>query len=336
MKRVAILCVGNDCPGLNAAIRAVVVKASELGIEVLGVKDGFEGFLKDQLDVMTKTNVSGILHKGGTILGTSLLVPEDEEQMKLVQKKVEQYAITSLIILGGRLGVRAALNLSKKNVPSLLIPATIDNDLSFTDFSIGFFTAVENVKNALDVLHSTAESHHRVMIVETMGKPGGWIATVGGLTGGADYVVSSAEPFDPDDLLRKIRTRYEGHKRFSIIVVESGVRLPEDFYRNLGLSQEVPAAQAIGSFVEKNFKEFGVEWRYTNLGYLQRGGSPVAMDRLVATLMATRAVEMIKAARIYHAVGMRGLTVTEVPYSETMLNVRTVEEHLRSLVKLFY
>ncbi|WP_041078066.1 6-phosphofructokinase [Thermotoga caldifontis] len=336
MKRVAILCVGNDCPGLNAAIRAVVVKASELDIEVLGVKDGFEGFLKDQLDVMTKTNVSGILHKGGTILGTSLLVPEDEEQMKLVQKKVEQYAITSLIILGGRLGVRAALNLSKKNVPSLLIPATIDNDLSFTDFSIGFFTAVENVKNALDVLHSTAESHHRVMIVETMGKPGGWIATVGGLTGGADYVVSSAEPFDPDDLLRKIRTRYEGHKRFSIIVVESGVRLPEDFYRNLGLSQEVPAAQAIGSFVEKNFKEFGVEWRYTNLGYLQRGGSPVAMDRLVATLMATRAVEMIKAARIYHAVGMRGLTVTEVPYSETMLNVRTVEEHLRSLVKLFY
>lgn len=336
MKRVAILCVGNDCPGLNAAIRAVVVKASELDIEVLGVKDGFEGLLKDQLDVMTKANVSGILHKGGTILGTSLLVPEDEEQMRLVQKKVEQYAITSLIILGGRLGVRAALNLSKRNVPSLLIPATIDNDLSFTDFSIGFFTAVENVKNALDVLHSTAESHHRVMIVETMGKPGGWIATVGGLTGGADYVVSSAEPFDPDDLLRKIRTRYEGHKRFSIIVVESAVRLPEDFYRSLGLSQEVPAAQAIGSFVEKNFKDFSVEWRYTNLGYLQRGGSPVAMDRLIATLMATRAVEMIKAARIYHAVGMRGLTVTEVPYSETMLNVRAVEEHLRSLVKLFY
>jgi 6-phosphofructokinase 1 len=336
MKRIAILCVGNDCPGLNAAIRAVVVKSAEVGIEVLGVKDGFEGLMKDELDVLTKANVSGILHRGGTILGTSLFVPENEEQIKTVQRKVEQYSITSLLILGGRLGARAALNLAKSNVASVLVPATIDNDLAFSDFSIGFFTAVENVKNALDVLHSTAESHHRVMIVETMGRPGGWIATVGGLTGGADYVVSSAEAFDPTDLLKKIRTRYEGHKRFSIIVVESGVKLPDDFYRTLNLSPETPAAQAIGTFIERSFRELGVEWRYTNLGYLQRGGSPVSMDRLIATLMATRAVEMIKAAKVYHAVGMRGLTVTEAPYSETMLNVRAVEEHLRLLVKLFY
>ncbi|WP_448536492.1 6-phosphofructokinase [Pseudothermotoga sp.] len=336
MKRIAILCVGNDCPGLNAAIRAVVVKSSEVGIEVLGVKDGFEGLLKDELDVLTKANVSGILHRGGTILGTSLFVPENEEQIKTVQRKVEQYSITSLLILGGRLGARAALNLAKNNVASVLVPATIDNDLAFSDFSIGFFTAVENVRNALDVLHSTAESHHRVMIVETMGRPGGWIATVGGLTGGADYVVSSVEAFDAADLLKKIRTRYEGHKRFSIIVVESGVKLPDDFYRNLDLSPETPAAQAIGTFIERSFREFGVEWRYTNLGYLQRGGSPVSMDRLIATLMATRAVEMIRAAKVYHAVGMRGLTVTEAPYSETMLNVRAVEEHLRLLVKLFY
>lgn len=336
MKRIAILCVGNDCPGLNAAIRAVVVKSAEVDIEVLGVRDGFEGLMKDELDLLTKSNVSGILHKGGTILGTSLLVPESEEQITMVQKKVEQYAITTLLIMGGRLGVRSALNLAKANVPSILIPATIDNDLPFSDFSIGFFTAVENVKNALDVLHSTAESHHRVMIVETMGKPGGWIAVVGGLTGGADYVVSSVEEFDPTELLKRIRTRYEGHKRFSIIVVESGVKLPEDFYKSLNLSQEVPAAQAIGMFVEKNFRQFGVEWRYTNLGYLQRGGSPVAMDRLIATLMATRAVEMVRAAKVYHAIGMRGLTVTEAPYAETMLNVRVVEEQLRSLVKLFY
>jgi len=336
MKRIAILCVGNDCPGLNAAIRAVVVKSSEVDIEVLGVKDGFEGLMKDELDVLSKANVSGILHRGGTILGTSLLIPEDEESIKTVQRKVEQYSITSLFILGGRLGARAALNLAKNNVASILVPATIENDLAFSDFSIGFFTAVENVKNALDVLHSTAESHHRVMIVETMGRPGGWIATVGGLTGGADYVVSSAEAFDPMDLLKKIRMRYEGQKRFSIIVVESGVKLPDDFYKSLDFSPQTPAAQAIGTFIERSFREFGVEWRYTNLGYLQRGGSPVSMDRLIATLMATRAVEMIKAAKVYHAVGMRGLTVTEVPYSETMLNVRVVEEHLRLLVKLFY
>ncbi|MEN3008904.1 6-phosphofructokinase [Pseudothermotoga sp.] len=336
MKRVAVLCVGNDCPGLNAAIRAIVVKSTELGIEVLGVRDGFEGLLKDNLDVLTKMNVSGILHRGGTILGTSLLIPETEEQIKSIQRKVEQYAITSLLILGGRLGARSALNLAKYGVPSVLIPATIDNDLAFSDFSIGFFTAVENVKNALDVLHSTAESHHRVMIVETMGRPGGWIATVGGLTGGADYVVSSAEPFEPMDLLKRIKVRYEGHKKFSIIVVESGVKLPEDFYENLNLSKDTPISQAIGTFVERNFKELGVEWRYTNLGYLQRGGSPVAMDRLIATLMATRAVEMIKVAKVYHAVGMKGLTVTEAPYSETMLNIRAVEDYLKVLVKLFY
>lgn len=336
MKRVAVLCVGNDCPGLNAAIRAIVVKSAELGIETLGVRDGFEGLLRDDLDVLTKTDVSGILHRGGTILGTSLLVPENEEQINSVQKKVEQYAITSLLILGGRLGAKSALNLAKRGVPSVLIPATIDNDLAFSDFSIGFFTAVENVKNALDVLHSTAESHHRVMIVETMGKPGGWIATVGGLTGGADYIVSSAEPFEPADLLKKIKIRYEGHKKFSIIVVESGVKLSDDFYESLSLPKDTPASQAIGIFVERSFKELGIEWRYTNLGYLQRGGSPVAMDRLIATLMATRAVEMIRTAKVYHAVGMKGLTVTEVPYSETMLNIRSVEDHLKTLVKLFY
>jgi len=184
MKRVGILCVGNDSPGINAAIRSAVVKGLDLNIEVMGIKDGFEGLINDELDVLLRPDVSNILHKGGTILGTSLFVPEEKE-LEIIKQKVEQYSISTLILLGGRIAAKAALNLMKKDIPSILIPATIDNDLPFSDFSIGFFTAVQHVTNALDILHSTAEAHHRVMIVETMGKPSGWIATVGGLAAGA-------------------------------------------------------------------------------------------------------------------------------------------------------
>ncbi|HOJ87794.1 MAG TPA: 6-phosphofructokinase [Pseudothermotoga sp.] len=336
MKRIAVLCVGNDCPGLNAAIRAVVMKGSEIGIEILGVKDGFEGLFTDKIDVLTKSSVSGILHRGGTILGTSLFAPQEPEDLQKVAKKLEQYSITSFLILGGRLGVKAALKLAKENIPSILVPATIDNDLPFTDFSIGFFTAIEHVREALDMLHATAESHHRVMIVETMGKPGGWIAVTGGLAGGADYVITNAESVDQEDLLNKIRSRYESQKRFSIVVVESGTILPEQIYQITGTDERTPAAQVIGAFIERELKDIGIEWRYTNLGYLQRGGTPVCMDRIIATQMSTRAVEMVKSARVYHALGMRGLTVTEVPYSETMVNVKIVDEQLRGLAKLFY
>ncbi|WP_041081139.1 6-phosphofructokinase [Thermotoga profunda] len=336
MKRIAVLCVGNDCPGLNAAIRAAVMKGCEVGIEIVGVKDGFEGLLTDKLDVMTKSSVSGILHRGGTILGTSLFVPQEDEEIKKIMKKFEQYSVTSFLILGGRLGAKAALKLAKVNIPSILVPATIDNDLPFTDFSIGFFTAIEHVREALDMLHATAESHHRVMIVETMGKPSGWIAVTGGLAGGADYVITDAEPINQEDLLNKIRSRYESQKRFSIVVVESGTILPKEMYEMTGTDERTPAAQVIGIYIEKQLKDIGIEWRYTNLGYLQRGGSPVCMDRIIATQMSTRAVEMVKSARVYHALGMRGLTVTEVPYSETMVNVKVVDEYLRSLAKLFY
>ncbi len=336
MKRIGILCVGNDCPGLNAAIRAAVVKSGMENLEVVGVKDGFEGFLNDKLDVLTRNSVSGILHRGGTILGTSLFVPEKEEEVRKIVEKVKQYAITCILILGGRLGAKAALNLMKANIPSILIPATIDNDLPFTDFSIGFFTAVSHVTEALDMLHSTAESHHRIMIVETMGRPSGWIATVGGLAGGADYVITSAESFDAQDLLSKIKTRYEGQKKFSIVVVEDGLKLDQEFYKEVGATEETPPAKVIGMYIQKMLKNIPIQWRYTNLGYLQRGGSPVSMDRIIATQMATRAIEMVKSARVYHAVGMKGFTVTEVPYSESMLNLKIVDEYLRSLAKLFY
>lgn len=335
MKRIGIICVGNDCPGLNAAIRAAVVKGTEMNIEILGIRDGFKGFLEDRLDILLRQNVSGILHRGGTILGTSLFLPESSDINK-IREKAQQYGITSFLILGGRLGMKAALLLQKEEIPSVLVPATIDNDLTFSDFSIGFFTAVEHVKEALDILHSTAESHHRVMIVETMGKPGGWIGTIGGLAGGADFIITHAEHISVDDLIVRIRSRYEGKKRFSIVVLENGAKLAAEVYHEVNLPETSSPAEVLGKFIEERLKEFKIEWRYTNLGYLQRGGSPVSMDRIIATQMSTRAVEMIKNARVYHAVGMAGLTVSEVPYSETLVNVRVVEEHFRKLAKLFY
>ncbi|ACJ74701.1 6-phosphofructokinase [Thermosipho africanus TCF52B] len=335
MRRVGVLCVGNDSPGINAAIRSAVVKGLDLNIEVMGIKDGFEGLLRDDLEVLLRPNVSNILHQGGTMLGTSLYVPE--EDVGKVKEKVEQYGISSLLILGGRLGAKAAINLMKIGVPSVLVPATIDNDLAFTDFSIGFFTAVEHVKNALDVLHSTAESHHRVMIVETMGKPGGWIATIGGLSGGADYIITSTEKPNFEELIEIIKRRYEGKKRFSLIVVESGVELPEEIKKECDGFEKLSSSEIIGKYIEKKLKEkFGIEWRYTNLGYLQRGGSPAAMDRIIATQMAAHAIEMIKMGKVYHAVGVKGFSITEIPYSETMLNYRPVDYYLKELTKLFY
>ncbi|QTA37953.1 6-phosphofructokinase [Thermosipho ferrireducens] len=337
MKRVGILCVGNDSPGINAAIRSAVVRGLNLNIEVVGIKDGFEGLLRDDLDVLLRPNVSGILHQGGTILGTSLFVPAEDDEINKVKEKVEQYSLTSLLIIGGRLGAKAAINLMKFDVPSVLVPATIDNDLSFTDFSIGFFTAVEHVTNALDILHSTAEAHHRVMIVETMGRPGGWIATVGGLAGGADFIITNAEKINFEELIDNIRNRYEGKKRFSLVVIESGVEISEKIKNECGCTNNENAAEIIGKFIEKRLKpEFDIEWRYTNLGYLQRGGTPTAMDRIIATQMASHVIEMIKAGKSYHAVGIKGFSLTEVPYSETMLNIKPVDFYLKELTKLFF
>ncbi len=333
MKRIGLLSVGNDCPGLNSAIRSVVVNAIDLDIEVMGIKDGFEGLLKDSMDILLRNNVSGILPLGGTILGTSLFVPEEERDLLAIKNKTTQYGITGYIILGGRQAVRSALNLSKYGVPSIIVPATIDNDLSFTDFSIGFITALQHITEALDIIHSTAESHHRVMIVKTMGTPSGWLATIGGLAGGTDYVITSSEIINSEELINIIKHRYESGKKFSLVVVEDGVKLPEEILNECKCKQEDDPAKVIGIFIEK---KLGTEWRYTNLGYLQRGGSPAALDRIIATQMSARAVELAKMGKFFHAVGIKGFTVTEVPYSETLLNIRPVDYYFKQLAKKFY
>ncbi|HOK34496.1 MAG TPA: 6-phosphofructokinase, partial [Fervidobacterium sp.] len=303
MRRIGVLSVGNDCPGINAAIRSAVVNAIELEIEVMGIKDGFEGLMEDKLDVLVRNDVSGILHLGGTILGTSLFVPEKDEELVEIKNKTIQYGITGYVILGGRNAVRSALNLQRYGIPSIIVPATIDNDLSFTDFSIGFITALEHVTEALDVIHSTAESHHRVMIVKTMGAPGGWLATFGGLAGGADFVITSSDVLNPDELIKTIKHRYESGKRFSLVVIEEGVKLPEEIIDECKCSYETDPAQVIGIYIEK---KLNIEWRYTNLGYIQRGGTPSSMDRIIATQMSARAIELVKMGKFYHAVGMKG------------------------------
>lgn len=333
MRRIGVLSVGNDCPGLNPAIRSIVVNAIEQEIEVMGIKDGFEGLLNDKVDILVRNNVSGILHQGGTILGTSLFIPEKDEDLTAIKNKTIQYGITGYIILGGRNAVRAALNLQRYGIPSIIVPATIDNDLSFTDFSIGFITALEHVTQALDIIHSTAESHHRVMIVKTMGAPGGWLATFGGLAGGADFVITSSDILNPKELLTTIQHRYESGKRFSIVVVEDGVKLPEEIIDECKCSHETDPAEVVGIYIGK---KLNLEWRYTNLGYIQRGGTPAAMDRIIATQLSARAVELVKMGKFYHAVGVKGFIVTEVPYSETLLNVRPVDYYIKQLAKLFY
>ncbi|MBM7558972.1 6-phosphofructokinase [Marinitoga litoralis] len=335
MKRIALLNVGGDCPGLNSAIRALVRKSAIEDIEVLGVYDGFKGFLDDRVFVMTKEHVSGILERGGTILGSSKYDPtENPEDMKKLKENFEKYQITAFVIMSGHTGTGIALKLSEEGMPSIVIPATIDNDLPWTDFSIGFFTALETVTKTLDSLHSTASAGHRVIVVEVGGDEAGWLATLGGLTGGADYILVPEVKFEPDKLINNIKKRYDEGKKFSIVVVQEKCNLSDKLKESAGLNIEGTASEVISKFIKENIP--GVECRNVNLGYMQRGGTPVSFDRLIATMFSNKAIEYIKKGKVNIALSLKGFEIYDVPFSQELLKNKEIDPRLYELAKIFF
>src|SRR3712207_3221004 len=313
MARIGILTGGGDCPGLNAVIRAVVRKGvNQYGHAIVGYRDGWRGPLTNNVVALTPDNTSGILHRGGTILGSSRTNPFKEERgVDRVHESLAAEKIECLIAVGGEDTLGVAHKLMSEDVNVVGVPKTIDNDLSATDFTFGFHTAVQICTDAIDRLHSTAESHNRVIILEVMGRHAGWIATYAGMAGGADAILVPERPFDIDQVCEHLRRRHAKGRRFSIVVVSEGAT-PKD---GSGLTTTAQGVDAFGHArlggiavgLEREIEErTGYETRMTILGHVQRGGTPLAFDRNLGTRFGVAAVDAVARREFGTMVALRG------------------------------
>jgi len=342
--RIGVLTGGGDAPGLNAAIRAVARRAFQLGHQVSGVKNGWAGCLGEGLiDELKPADVRGILPQGGTILGTSRTNPLQEQKgIERVIRALRHNGIDALVPIGGddTLGVAAALH--EAGFRTVGVPKTIDNDLAVTEFCIGFDTAVGVVTEALDRLHTTASAHHRVMVVEVMGRDAGWVALMGGVAGGADLIIIPEFEVPLSEVVAHLYRRRGEGKLFSIIVVAEGAHIPE-LEREMGGEAEKDAfghirlaKRGLGDLLASRVEgETGFETRVTVLGHLQRGGSPSPVDRIWATRLGVAAVELIVAGKSGVIPIRRNGDVEVVPLTEVIKETRRVPKELYDLSKVF-
>jgi 6-phosphofructokinase 1 len=341
--RIGILTAGGDCPGLNAVIRAVVRRALVEDAQVFGIKNGWRGLIEDDLELLTRLSVSGILPRGGTILGTSRTNPFDEASfLEQIRHTWEKHQLGALIVVGGDGTLRTARDMWREHhYPIIGVPKTIDNDVGGTDYTFGFDTAVSIVTEAIDRLHSTAESHHRVMVVEVMGRHTGWIAAYGGIAGGADVVLVPEHPFRLSRVCEFIRHRVAHGSTFSIIVVAEDARpVPEENFLNEELCRSIYQQGRLGGIGTVLACEIervaGIETRVTQLGYVQRGGTPTAFDRVLATRFGIKAFEMVAAAEWGQMAAIRGNTIISVPLDEALQEVKKLSDEIYQVAELFF
>ena len=340
--KIGILTGGGDCPGLNAVIRAVVKRSQKLGHEVIGIRDGWKGLVDLKYKELDAAAVSGILHLGGTILGTSRTNPfatTDGPQKVLANAK--KLGLEVLIAIGGDDTLGVAHKLHQMGFPAIGVPKTIDNDLGGTDFTFGFDSAVNVVMGALDNLHSTAESHHRVLVVEVMGRHAGWIATYGGLSGGADFILIPEKPFTVSEICDSIHRRQAAGKTFSIIVAAEGAT-PKETETVVTKDVRTDAfgharLGGVGKFLcEQIAEKTGFECRDVVLGHLQRGGSPTAFDRILATRYGVAAVELVQNKDFGKMVALRGNQIVSVGLEEGIKRSKTVDMDLYHIAETFF
>ncbi|MDD5328347.1 MAG: ATP-dependent 6-phosphofructokinase [Phycisphaerae bacterium] len=344
MKRkrsIAILTGGGDCPGTNAVIRAVAKKAIlELGMEIIGIEDGYEGLVHRKWRKLQYEDVSGILTAGGTILGTSNKCDPYrhavEKRGKLQFQNVSKTAISNLkklgveclVCIGGDGTLFIANKLYKDGVPVVAVPKTIDNDLRGTDVTFGFDTAVSIATEAIDRVHTTAQSHHRVMIVEVMGRTAGWIALYSGVAGGGDIILIPEIPYNIESITSKVRQRHRIGKRFSIVVISEGAKPKGGDVVVQKIVKDSPEQVRLGgiSFVLGHQIEqaTGVETRQVVLGHLQRGGCPTPTDRVLTTRLGTKAVELIEAKKFGYMAAVKGSDIVAVGLEEVAKGARNV------------
>jgi phosphofructokinase-like protein len=342
--RIGLLTGGGDCPGLNAVIRAVVRRGLvEHGNSFLGFRHGWAGVLTDEADELTLASTSGILPRGGTILGTSRTNPFAEGQggIAAVRSTLEAREVDVLIPIGGEDTLGVALRLHEQGLAVVGVPKTIDNDLGGTDVTFGFQTAVQIVTDAIDRLHTTAESHNRVMVLEVMGRHAGWIATHAGIAGGADAILVPERPFDVEEVVAHLRARHARGTSFSIVVVAEGATVREGALETRPETGVDAFGHArlggIGVALEREIERLsGYETRVTILGHVQRGGSPVAFDRVLATRFGVAAMSAAAAGRSGMMVGLRGTRIVEVPLGEALREPKLLDPALYETAELFF
>ncbi len=333
MKRIGILTGGGDCPGLNAAIRATAKIAINMGYEVIGIRDGWEGMLQPKSEVLDRAKTSGIIDRGGTILGASRTSPlREKDGPERVIRTFQDMALEALVVLGGEGTLTATYKLHQMGLPVVGIPKTIDNDVEETDYAIGFQTAVQIATDALDRLRSTAASHHRVMILEVMGRRAGWIATYAGMSSGADAILIPEIPMDEARILklcRMLRERNSLGIAFSVVVVAEGTMIKGKAITKPSLDEENPevsprfggVGQVLASIIERDSR---LDTRVSSLGYIQRGGTPVAYDRNLATAFGAKAMDLVQEEKYGYMTALRGNRLVSVPLEKVAGRVKTV------------
>lgn len=340
--KIGILTGGGDCPGENAVIRAVVKKADRYGYSVIGIKRGWLGLINGEVEPLTNFSVSGILPRGGTILGTSRTNPfKKEEDVQKVMTNIKRFGLDALIAVGGEDTLGVAKKLFDKGINVVGVPKTIDNDLSATDYTFGFDTAVSIATEAIDRLHTTAESHDRVMVIEVMGRHAGWIATIAGIAGGADCILIPEKPFDIKEVCELVNQRHKRGRRFSIIVVAEGA-MPVKGTKLVTQDESVDAfghikLGGVGNIIGKEIeKRTGFETRVTILGHIQRGGTPSAFDRVLATRYGVAAVDLIKNKEFGKMVALRGNKIVSANLEEAVAKLKTVDLELYDIAEIFF
>src|SRR3954451_9047763 len=331
--RIGVLTGGGDCPGLNAAIRAIVRKGVDrYGHVVVGFRDGWRGVLDNQISELTLESTRGIIHRGGTILGSSRTNPykDGQDGAPKVRETMQALHLDGLIAIGGEDTLGVANKLSESGLNVIGLPKTIDNDLGGTDMTFGFDTAVQVATDAIDRLHTTAESHNRVMVVEVMGRNAGWIALHSGLAGGADVILIPERPFDIDEVCRLISRRHARGRYFSIVVVAEGAlpreRTMETFEGAVDEFGHVRLG-GIGQRLEHEIEQrTGYETRATVLGHVQRGGTPTAFDRVLATRVGVAAIDAAHEGRWGTMPALRGNLIELVALDDAVAELRTVPD----------
>ena len=342
--RVGVLTGGGDCPGLNAVIRAVARRSFSRGHEVVGVLEGWRGLVDGLFTPLGPREVSGLLPRGGTIIGTTRTNPfRLDGAVERVLEHFRAEGLDALVAIGGEdtLGVAARLH-AEHDFPVVGVPKTIDNDLSATDYTFGFDTAVLVATEAIDRLHTTAESHNRVMILEVMGRHTGWIAVMSGIAGGADVILIPEQPITVEDCCAEIRHRHARGKDFSIVVVSEGYELgddddgPEiadvDQFGHIRLS-----TRGVGDRLAKLIEErTGYETRVTVLGHVQRGGTPTPRDRVLATRYGLKAADLVHDGRFGQMAALRGDSIVDVSLAEATAELKTVPPEWYDVARAFF
>jgi ATP-dependent phosphofructokinase / diphosphate-dependent phosphofructokinase len=342
MARIGLLTGGGDCPGLNAVIRAVVRKGVDTyGHEFLGFRYGWAGVLAGDAVELTHERTRGILHRGGTILGTSRTnVFKEENGLARVRESLDRLGVDALIPIGGEDTLGVARRLHAEGIKVVGVPKTIDNDLAGTDFTFGFQTAVQIATDAIDRLHTTAESHNRVIVVEVMGRHAGWIAVYSGMAGGADVILVPERPFDIDEVCDRIRRRHAQGANFSIVVVAEGAT-PRDG----GIQSEFETTDAFGHVrlggiairLEQEIeRRKGFESRMTILGHVQRGGTPLAYDRVLGSRFGVAAIDAVQEGDFGKMVALRGTAVVRVGLDEALAEPKLLDPELFETAEVFF